>query len=364
MEPETQGIQLAESLDLSEAQVDSEARVIRDVVLIRAGRSSNRREYPAHVLENAVQVFEGAKAYADHPDKPNKPRTVRDITGWYENVRFENGALKATRHFTPNAAGQDVWALAEIIASGKAPSTLAGLSINAVGTGKVKKTDDGDIVEVESITAAQSVDDVSQPAAGGSYRLIAGEDGTLVSDYVAVLSFEQWLEARPEYVERLKREWKAVRLEEETKRVLAEADERVKAAETQAGEHAQALKEAQANIATLATERESALREAASKARELTVFKAVSAVTLPADWKTDLTKRLLETAEAEWQGVIDNEIRKARNVNAQPKVPVTGLAVQEAKAPVVHTAATPEPLSNENVEDWLRRTRGNQSKGY
>lgn len=354
---QAQGIQLAESLDLSEARVDSEGRVIHNVVLIRAGRSSNRRDYPAHVLESAVNVFEGAKAYADHPDKPNKPRNVRDITGWYENVRFEDGALKASRHFTPNSAGQDVWALAEIIATGKAPATLAGLSINAVGTGKVVKTDDGDIVEVESITAALSVDDVSTPAAKGGYALVASEDGTLLSDYLDVLSYEQWLESRSDYVERLKREWKAIRLEDETKRVLAEAGENVKAAETKASEAAQALTEAETRIKQLADEREAALREAASKARELAVMKALRAVKLPAAWITGLEKSLNEANPDEWDSLISAEITKAKNVNAMPKVPVKGMQVQESAAPKVNAAMSLEPLPNENVDDWQARIR-------
>lgn len=354
---QAQGIQLAESLDLTEARVDAENRVIHDVVLIRAGRSSNRREYPAAVLESAVTVFEGAKAYADHPDKPNKPRNVRDITGWYENVRYDNGALRASRHFTPNSAGMDVWALAEIIATGKAPANLAGLSINAVGTGKVIKTDDGDIVEVESITAALSVDDVSTPAAKGGYALVASEDGTLLNDYLDVLSYEQWLESRSDYVERLKREWKAVRLEDETKRVLAEAGENVKAAETKAGEATQALSEAETRIKQLTDEREAAVQEAASKARELAVMKALRAVKLPAAWLTGLEESLTKANPDEWDSLIANEITKAKNVNAMPKVPVSGVRVQEAAVPKVSAVVSYEPLPNENVDDWQARIR-------
>ena len=360
---QAQGIQLAESLDFTEAQVDAENRIIKDVVLIRAGRSSNRREYPAKVLEGAVSVFEGAKAYADHPDKPNKPRNVRDITGWYENVRFENDALRATRHFTPNAAGRDVWALAEIIATGKAPANLAGLSINAVGTGKVVKSDEGDIVEVESITAALSVDDVSTPAAKGGYALVAGEDGSLMSDYIQVWSFEQWLESRPDYIERLKREWKAVRLEDETKRVLAEADDTVKAAETKASEASQALTEAETRLQQAHSEREAALQEVAQAKRELAVMKALKGVKLPAAWVAGLEKSLMEANPDTWDSLITAEITKAKQVNAVPKVPVNGLAVQEATPPTVKPVVTYEPLPNENVDDWQRRVRS-YSRGH
>jgi len=41
---------LLETLDLSEATFDSDARVIKGVVLIRAGMSQNRRYYGEDVL--------------------------------------------------------------------------------------------------------------------------------------------------------------------------------------------------------------------------------------------------------------------------------------------------------------------------
>jgi hypothetical protein len=52
--------------------------------------------YTRQALESAVQIFEGKKAYANHPrqsDEQDLPeRDVRDILGHYENVRVEEGA--------------------------------------------------------------------------------------------------------------------------------------------------------------------------------------------------------------------------------------------------------------------------------
>lgn len=355
-----QGIQLSEAVDLSEAQVDADNRIIRGVILIKAGRSSNRREYPAHVLEGAVTVFEGAKAYADHPTKPGTPRTIRDTTGWYTNVRYENSALRADRHFTRNAAGLDVWAIAHDIAEHRAPVGLAGLSINAVGTGKVVRDNGEDIVEVQSITAAQSVDDVSQPAAGGAYQLVAGGDGTLTGDYLAVISYEQWLEARPEFVDKLKREWKAVRLEDETKRVLAESDLKVKAAEAKAGELETDLQTARAEIAKLTEARDAALVEVQRETRKRLVAETLVAVKLPASWKDELRGRLMEAAPDTWAGIIEAEINKAKHTGAMPKVPVTGTPMREAVTPDIQGGggSAPRdltPREYENFDQWQQR---------
>jgi hypothetical protein len=200
---------LSESIDLTEAQLDSDERVIKGVVLIRAGMSKNRRYYGEDVLKAAAPIFEAAKAYANHPSKAetkDRPeRSIRDITGFYKNVIFENGAVRADRYFTRNQAGQDAWALAEDIISGRAPASLAGLSINAVGTGKVDKFEDGEALRVESITGALSIDDVSQPAAAGSYVFTASNGDELTTQLIASLSFEEWFESHPEYTERLKK---------------------------------------------------------------------------------------------------------------------------------------------------------------
>lgn len=51
--------------------------------------------YTKEALQSAVPVFEGAKIYADHPDKLEEQvrpeRSVRDVLGHFENVHLEEG---------------------------------------------------------------------------------------------------------------------------------------------------------------------------------------------------------------------------------------------------------------------------------
>lgn len=161
-----------ESVDLSEAMVNTTDRTAK-VRLIAAGLSQNGKQYSEAVLRKAAPLFEGVRAYRDHPTKADQrerpERSMRDITGWYTGVVYENGGLYATRHFSRTQAGQDAWALVEDIVNGHAPASLAGVSINAQGTGRSVRRDDGDVLIVESIEAVTSVDDVTQPAAGGAY---------------------------------------------------------------------------------------------------------------------------------------------------------------------------------------------------
>lgn len=166
-------VTLTEAVDLSEASVDPTGHVLENVVLIREGESQNGRYYSGAVLRKAIPVFNGVRAFADHPSKQgakNRPeRSVREITGWYSNVRFEAGAIRADRQFTFNEAGKDVWALAQDIAEGRAPASLAGLSINATGHATKGEINGKQLLIVEAITGAFSVDDVTTPAAGGAY---------------------------------------------------------------------------------------------------------------------------------------------------------------------------------------------------
>lgn len=353
---------LSEAIDLTEAQLDVENRVIRGVVLIRSGMSKNRRFYGDTVLQTAAPVFEGSRAYANHPSKSeskDRPeRSIRDLTGFYKNVTYENGILKADRHFLRTSAGNDAWEIAQAVATGNAPPSLAGLSINAIGTGKVEPFEDGEALRVESITSAISVDDVSQAAAGGSYALTASAGDELVTGLLEALSFEEWQTARPDLIERLKREWKTVRLDEETKRVLAESENKIKTADTKAAESAQALSEAQAQHQALIEANTNLQSELRIARRELALEKALVKVKLPDLYLEDLRKRLPQSPVGEWAALIEIEIAKARKTNP-PRVPVTGASAQENNplptVPIPDTQANLIPLDGEDAEAWARR---------
>lgn len=349
---------LSENIDLSEATVAADERVIRNVRLIKAGMSLNRRHYPADVLRQAAPIFEGAKAYVGHAD-PRQPRDrFRDLSGWYSNVRFEGDSLLADRHFTRTDAGNTAWAIAQDIADGRAPASLAGLSINAVGTGTNRKRDDGEVLEVESITSATSVDDVDAPAASGGYRLTASGLDPMIEGILKAVTFDEWTGAQPTFVERLQKQWKSVRLEEATRTALAEADTRVKAANAAASEANRALSEAQSDISRLTSEGEAVLTQLQDTTLRLALERTLAASQLPAAYKSDLRERLPKLAESEWAGVIDTELSKAkRSGDYPPRVSVSGAGQQESK-PVEQTFSEDMllPRPGEDARQWQERT--------
>jgi hypothetical protein len=302
---------LTEQIDLSEAQIDHEQRVLRNVKLISAGTSLNKRHYSEAVLTAAVSLFEGTKAYDGHM---RGERRVGEITGAYSNVRLENGALRADRYFTRTQAGNDVFAIAEDIVSGKAPRSLAGLSINAVGNAKPGKIDGSDVVMVESITAVHSVDDVSVPAAGGGYTEAASGDA-MTKSLLDAMTIEEYTEARPDFIQRLQKEWKTMR-----------DGKVVEAAKADADQATEALNEAQATIARLTEERDAAVTEAETARRALSVEQVLNdpRTKLPAIWKTELRSKLSESDPKTWGALMGLYQKLAESAGHSNRVPVSG----------------------------------------
>ncbi len=334
---------LQEQNDLSEAKADIESRVVRNVILIRPGMSKNRKQYPEDVLQKSAPIFEGSPAFADHPQKPGQSRSFRDITGQYTNVRYEDGALRADRVFARTQAGNDAFGIAQDVIEGRLSATIAGLSINAVGTGKAAKDASGDFFEVQTITAAKSVDDVAFPAASGSYKESANDD--LLTDAIQQMEYAEWYAASGKHIERHKNEMKTVR-----------QDDALKAAKTDAETAQQALNEAQTVIDTLKAERDAALVEAQSKARELALEKALNKAQLPATWKNDLREQLAKAEPDEWETIIEREISKAKT--SRPIIPVTGAGQQVGVTETFVAPPAPQsiaPRDDEDSEQWARR---------
>lgn len=349
---------LIESIDLTEAKFDATTRVLKDVGLIKVGKSLNRRNYSEDVLKNAVSVFEGTRAFDSHASGEKRERRVGELTGYYTNVRYDNGVIKADRHFLPTRAGQDVMAVVEAIING-APRSLAGLSINAIGTGKMQKIDGEDVLQVESISGANSVDDVVNAAAGGEYVLTASNGDAFATQLVASMDYEEWLLARPEFVDKLKREWKTVRLEEATKTAIAASDDKVKAAVLDTQRANEALQEAQSENGTLLTANGKLMTEVQSLRLEKAVNEALDGVQLPANYVKDLREDLPKLSPSEWANKIEREISKAKRTSSE-KVTVNGAGILEAQA--VRLIAPPPviedellPRENENIGQWQDR---------
>ena len=249
-----------EWVDLTEATIDSAAKAA-EVTLLASGWSKNNRHYSRAVIKASAPLFEGVKAYANHPSKSEikeRPeRNVLDAVGVYENVHFDEstGKLKAT-YRAIGKLGDDLWPW--VIESVEGRGKPMGLSIHALGTARKGEADGKNGLIVEAITHAESVDFVTAPAAGGSFdRLLAGDDSWSRA-VINTMTLEELREARPDLLDSLKREWKTTRDSEAIKEARAQADTATSqvTAITQEKQAAQAaLTEALETIATFNKER-------------------------------------------------------------------------------------------------------------
>ena len=185
-----------EDKELFEAlTVDTDTNRAR-VILLKSGWSKNKRFYSPDVLGEAVSLFEGAKCYLDHEDvKGISNRSVRELAGFYENVAFINNRLEGDLQFLDTEAGKIGLALAQ--ESIKHNKPLAGLSLK--GLGKLRKTEEGYIVE--ELQKVNSVDIVSEPAAGGEF--IKLYESIMEDDEMKDLTIEKLKTERPDLVQEI-----------------------------------------------------------------------------------------------------------------------------------------------------------------
>jgi len=354
---------LIEQIELIEGTFDPERRTVKQRI-IRAGESANGRYYKPETLQAALPLFARANVYADHPtpqaQRMGQARSVRETSGWLADPVFENNALVATRHFTKNQAGRDMMDLVSDIVDGIAPPTLMGASINAVGKVAEGEVNGKKTMMVEAITAVNSVDDVSSPAAGGGFEPLIHSGNVVLANVLEAMEFDEWRAARPEFEDKLKNEWKAVRQTEAVAAAIAERDQ-AQAALVEANQQMEAKTQ---QVSNLETELASLRADLARKALEVELEKALREHRLPIEWETQLRAQLAEVEPAKWPAIIEAEARKASGLKAQRgTVPVSG-APQRVATSLVVTPPKDGPiyLSEDATPDDLAAELERRSK--
>lgn len=141
-----------------EGKFDEKQLVIHDMVIL-GPISKNGYRYPKETQEEARPLFEGAKAYLNHPTakEMGEARRVQDLIGEHRNIRVKNDKTYSDLHLLNNPTVRDY--VLPILGEGK--THLAGNSIVVRGS---RKKDDNGIEYVSKIHAARSVDLVAEPA--------------------------------------------------------------------------------------------------------------------------------------------------------------------------------------------------------
>lgn len=198
--------------EIGEAVEGTEGLVWR-AALLAAGRSKNGRNYPAEVLERAVDLFNKAPVFVDHPSKSEEKdrpeRSIRDIAGWIENPKWdpsvgESGAVVGELHLLES--GPASTRIREAYERGN--PDLIQLSIyGRVRATPVRENGDG-YWDVKEILKIGSVDLVTMAAAGG--RIMDVMHSIREEDEMGLLegmTLEEILELRPDLKEQLQEQY-------------------------------------------------------------------------------------------------------------------------------------------------------------
>ena len=308
----------AEVIDLSEATLDEENYTVKTAI-IRPGWSANQRYYSPDILKAATPLFEGALAYADHPkrseQKERPERSVRDRVGVFENATW---AGKPVANLRLIGESQE-WLWPWIKEAVKGTPGAGGVSINALGKARPGEAEGKKGVIVEAIEVVNSVDVVTTPAAGGRFEQLVASGDTFTRDLLNHVSFEEWCEARPEFIERLKKEWQTPRDTKALVAARAECDDARKERDDALKKLAEAERAARTAKADLKTVREARQKQL----QESAVDMVLAGSKLPDDWKRALRPQLLEAEDQEaMDAILEAEITKAAAVKS--KVPVHG----------------------------------------
>lgn len=164
-----------EIIDVSEAEFskdDATGRMSADVVLIKAGRAKNPRNYRPSALRHAVEqkLYDGLRMFVNHSDKPPVKRNFDEMVSAIESTTWDPtvkplGAIKAKVEFF----NEDFFEKAQ-----KAKRYIGVSADHQIGITRVREGQRM-IEDVHEIVGARSVDWVLFPSAGGEIIEFAKE---------------------------------------------------------------------------------------------------------------------------------------------------------------------------------------------
>jgi hypothetical protein len=78
-----------------------ESHILQNLCML-SKESRNGRTYTDKALDALVELYEGARAYQDHPDDATAPRSTKERIGRWRNVRKVDGKIRGDLHYDPN----------------------------------------------------------------------------------------------------------------------------------------------------------------------------------------------------------------------------------------------------------------------
>lgn len=263
--------------------------------LIDEGMSGNRHMYTGEVLREAVNLFEGVPCFTDHPtsdeESARPERSIRDKVGVFENPVWEADGIEAD--FIPI----DPWLREVMLTSfNEGVPDFVQFSINATGLAESETDRHGKYDNITEMLAVQSVDAVTQGAAGGRVlELLASQRDAEEKEEMdwKDLTIKELAENRSDLLETIRKEEKAKAYGEK-----AELLESRKAMQELEETHKNRVDELETDNQTLQDKVESLTIDKRATEAANVVAKAVNEAELPSAAQRKLVKLFEVTMDA------------------------------------------------------------------
>jgi hypothetical protein len=372
-----------ELLVLREAPMSTDAHEV-ELRILQPGWSANGRYYSPDCIREAAPLFTGIKAYADHPtragDVDRPERSIRDIIGYYPRAWVaEDGSLRGVLR----VVGESIsWLWPLIVETVTNSAELVQASINALGQVEPGEVDGRKGNVVKRIVKATSTDVVTQAAAGGQFERLLASDGSLTSELLHAMSYEEFVTSRPDFVDRMRAEMKTARKDELTEAArleLAEAHSKASGLADRVAILEAELAQSKAEVSTLvesarsevthekeSVEAELASLRANSMARESVLLARVrvleanvpvvlrdEAVRSISGMNEEQALQTLESMRSKWRGMV----LESGRVPVSDNGPVPKAAPPRTNAVARVLGVEVVPLDGERPEEYAARKR-------
>lgn len=191
-------VMAGEAIELNEAAYNPSKGQIT-VTIIKPGLSKNNRFYSADMLKKSVGIFENCKMFANHQtDAEAKARPEGSVNQYVAQMTKSWAESDGTLKGLATVIDPQFKAKLDLMHENKMLPNM-GVSIRAVGEANKAKMSGKDVVVVESLLSARSVDFVTFAGAGGQVEAIES-DASLAND-IDLMTEAQLRERRPDLVE-------------------------------------------------------------------------------------------------------------------------------------------------------------------
>lgn len=152
------------------------------ITIVREGQSENGRNYRRSTLERAVEagIYNGARMFVDHTDGPPLKRSIQELVSGIAETKLDTSFPDGRAR----VRGRVEWFNDQFKDFAHRAKQHIGVSHDAMLRGFRRRVNGRKYEDIEEIKAANSVDWVVYPSAGGGFEQFYAKEGVEMSEAI------------------------------------------------------------------------------------------------------------------------------------------------------------------------------------